>query len=170
MQISIELMGLIGLKALVVIIMIMMSNKESETNKKLSRYEQSIDNLSEQNHRLRKEILQITKNRDKFMNEMDETLESRIKDQVQQSVYPLIGSMREIENVMQNFQDEQVERIDKIEERRTELNYTPKNTTISNEKLIIAHFSQGKSEALIAKDLRIGIGEVDLVLKLANLK
>ena len=170
MQISIELMGLIGLIALVVIIMIMMSIKESETNKKLSRYEQSIDNLSEQNHRLRKEILQITKNRDKFMNEMDETLESRIKDQVQQSVYPLIGSMREIENVMQNFQDEQVERIDKIEERRTELNYTPKNTTISNEKLIIAHFSQGKSEALIAKDLRIGIGEVDLVLKLANLK
>ncbi len=170
MQISVELMGLIGVIALVVIIMIMMSIKDGETNKKLSRYEQSIDNLSEQNHRLRKEILQLTKNRDKFMNEMDETLEVRIKDQVQQSVYPLIESMREIENVMQSFQDEQVERIDKIEERRTEINYTPKNTTISNEKLIIAHYSQGKSESLIAKDLRIGIGEVDLVLKLANLK
>jgi len=167
---TIELMGLAGLTVLMVIIILMMSIKDSETNKKLSRYEQSIDNLSEQNHRLRKEILQLTKNRDRFMDEMEETLEGRVKEQVQHSVFPLIESMREIENVMQSFQDEQVERIDKIEERRAEINYIPKNTTISNEKLIIAQYGQGKSEALIAKDLRIGIGEVDLVLKLANLK
>ncbi len=167
---TIELMGLVALTVLMVIIILIMSIKDGETNKKLSRYEQSIDNLSEQNHRLRKEILLLTKNRDKFMDEMDETLEGRVKEQVQHSVFPLIESMREIENVMQSFQDEQVERIDKIEERRKEINYTPKNTTISNEKLIIAQYSQGKSEALIAKDLRIGIGEVDLVLKLANLK
>jgi len=170
MDISIEIMSLIGVIVLVVIMFIMMSIKESETNKKLSRYEQSIESLSQQNHTLRKEILQLAKNRDKFMDEMDETLEGRVKEQVQQSVYPLIQSMREIESVMQSFQDEQVERIDKIEEQRVELNYNPKSTTVSNEKLIIAHFSQGKSEAMIAKDLRIGIGEVDLVLKLANLK
>ena len=170
MDISIEIMSLIGVIALVVIMLIMMSIKESETNKKLSRHEQSIDNLSQQNHTLRKEILQLAKNRDKFMDKIDEMLDGRVKEQVQQNVYPLIQSMREIESVMQSFQDEQVERIDKIEEQRVELNYNPKSTTVSNEKLIIAHFSQGKSEAMIAKDLRIGIGEVDLVLKLANLK
>jgi len=170
MEISTELIGLIGVIALVVIILIMMSIKESETNKKLSRYEQSIDNIAQQNHRLRKEILQLTKNRDKFMDELDETLDGRVKEQVQQSVYPLIESMREIENVMQSFQDEQIERIDKMEDRRNEINYSPKNTAVSNEKLIIAQYSQGKSEAVIARDLRIGIGEVDLVLKLANLK
>jgi len=170
MDISIEIMSLIGVIALVVIMLIMMSIKESETNKKLSRYEQSIDNLSQQNHTLRKEILQLAKNRDKFMDKIDEMLDGRVKEQVQQNVYPLIQSMREIESVMQSFQDEQVERIDKIEEQRVELNYNPKSTTVSNEKLIIAQFRQGKSEAMIAKDLRIGIGEVDLVLKLANLK
>ena len=170
MEISIELMGLIGVIALVIIIMIMINIKDGEINKKLSKYEQSIDNLTQQNYHFRKEILQLTKNRDVFMNEMKNLLEDRVKDQVQQSAYPLIQSMREIENVIQNFQDEQVERIDKIEERRTKINYTPKGTAISNEKLIIAQYSQGKSEALIAKDLRIGIGEVDLVLKLANLK
>lgn len=167
---TIELMVLVALTALIVIIIIMMSIKESETDRKLSRYEQSIDNLSEQNHTLRKEVLQLVRNREKFMNEMQEILEGSVKEQVQQSVYPLIQSIREIESVMQSFQDEQVERIDKIEEQRAEINYTPKNRTISNEKLIIAQFAQGKSEAMIAKDLRIGIGEVDLVLKLANLK
>ena len=170
MQISMELIGLIGVIALIVILMIMMGIKEAETNKKLSRYEQSIDNLAQQNHTLRKEILQLTKNRDKFMDEIEETLEGRVKEQVQQTVYPLIQSMREIENAMQSFQNEQIERIDKIEEQRAEINYSAKNRAIPNEKLIIAHYSQGKSEAAIAKDLCIGIGEVDLVLKLANLK
>jgi len=167
---TIELMGLTALTALMVIIIIMMSIKDSETSRKLSRYEQSIDSLSQQNHTLRKEILQLTKNREKFMIEMEEILKDSVKEQVQQSVYPLIQSMREIENVMQSFQDEQIERIDKIEEQRAEINYTPKNRAISNEKLIITQFANGKSEAMIAKDLRIGIGEVDLVLKLANLK
>ncbi|MBL0686714.1 MAG: hypothetical protein JJV95_05025 [Sulfurospirillum sp.] len=167
---SLELIGLMGLMALIIIIWIMMSIKDDDTNKKLSRYEQSIDGLAQQNHKLKKEILQLTKNRDKFMSEMDYILEGRVKEQVKQSVFPLIESMREIENVMQSFQDEQVERIDKMEEQKLEINYTPKNVTLSNEKLIITHYKDGKSEALIAKDLCIGIGEVDLVLKLANLK
>ncbi len=170
MEISLELIGLMGLMALIIIIWIMMSIKDDDTNKKLSRYEQSIDGLAQQNHKLKKEILQLTKNRDKFMSEMDYILEGRVKEQVKQSVFPLIESMREIENVMQSFQDEQVERIDKMEEQKLEINYTPKNVTLSNEKLIITHYKDGKSEALIAKDLCIGIGEVDLVLKLANLK
>lgn len=171
---TVELMGLAGLTGLMVIILIIMSLKDSETNKKLQRYEQSIDNLSQQNHTLRKEILQLAKNRDKFMVEIEDNLEGRVKDQVQHSVYPLIEAMREIETVMQSFQNEQTERIDKIEEvrdeQRNELSYTSKNISTSNEKLIIAQYGLGKSEAVIAKDLRIGIGEVDLVLRLANLK
>ena len=167
---TVELMGLVGLTVLIVIIFLMMSMKDSETNKKLSRYEQSIDNLSQQNHRFRKEIIELSKQRDRFIAEMEEILEDKIKEKVQHSVYPLIESMREIENVMQSFQDEQIERIDKMEERSTEISYIPSGNTASNEKLIIAQYGSGKSEAAIAKDLRIGIGEVDLVLKLANLK
>jgi phage shock protein A len=168
---SIELIGLVGVVFLVVIVLIFMSLKDSEVSKKLSRYEQSIENLSQQNHQLRKEIIKLGKQRDRFIAEMDEILEDRIKEKVQHSVYPLIESMREIENVMQSFQDEQIERINRIEEKSNEISYIPSsNSTISNEKLIISQYAQGKSEAAIAKDLRIGIGEVDLVLKLANLK
>ncbi|WP_458700718.1 DUF6115 domain-containing protein [Sulfurospirillum sp. 1307] len=168
---SIELMGLVGVVFLVVIVLIFMSLKDSETSKKLSRYEQSIENLSQQNHRLRKEIIELGKQRDKFISEMDEILEDRIKEKVQQSVYPLIESMREIENVMQSFQEEQIQRINRIEEKSNEIGYIPTSkNSISNEKLIISQYASGKSEAAIAKDLRIGIGEVDLVLKLANLK
>lgn len=170
MEISIEMIGLMGLSVLIIIIFLMISMRDTETTKKLSRYEQSIDSLSQQNHRFRKEIIELSKQRDKFIEEMDDILEERVKEKVQHSVYPLIESMREIENVMQSFQDEQIDRIDKMEERSTEISYIPSQSTISNEKLIIAQYGSGKSEAVIAKDLRIGIGEVDLVLKLANLK
>ena len=171
MEISLELIGLIGVIVLVVIIMLIGSMKEAETNKKLSRYAQSIDNLSQQNHFLKKEILALAKNKEQFIDEMEDELNRKIKEQVKQNVYPILNSMREIESVMQSFQEEQSQRIDQIENtRRKEINYSPKNQTMSNEKLIITQYSQGKSEALIAKDLRIGIGEVDLVLKLANLK
>jgi len=170
MEISIEMIGLLGVTILVMILFLTTSMKDAESKKKLSRYEQSIDNLSQQNHRFEKKIIELSKQRDKFVIEMDEILEERVKEKVQQSVYPLIESMREIESVMQSFQDEQVQRIDKMEERSTEISYMPSQNNISNEKLIIAQYGSGKSEASIAKDLRIGIGEVDLVLKLANLK
>jgi uncharacterized protein YoxC len=167
---STELIGLIALAVLVVIIFLIVSLRDSDMAKKLSRYERSIDELGQQNHRLRKEILELSKRSNKFVDDMNEIVEDRVREQIQQGVYPLIESMREIENVMQHFQDEQIVRIDKIEERSNDISYLPSRSSASNEKLIIAQYGSGKSEASIAKDLRIGIGEVDLVLKLANLK
>ena len=170
MELSLELMTLIGIIALIVIILLIMSIKDSETTKKLSRFEQSIDNLAQQNHDLKKEIHQLSTERDTFIAELELVLDEKIKDQIQHSMYPLVQSLNEIETLMQNFQDEQMERIENIEVRRKETNYTPLHATTSNEKLIIAQYNEGKKESLIAKDLRIGIGEVELVLKLANLK
>lgn len=167
---SIELVGLIALAVLVVIIFLIVTLRDSDMAKKLSRYERSIDELAQQNHRLRKEILELSKRSNKFVDDMNDIVEDRVREQIQQGVYPLIESMREIENVMQSFQDEQILRIDKIEERSNDISYLPSRASVSNEKLIIAQYGGGKSEAAIAKDLRIGIGEVDLVLKLANLK
>ena len=167
---SIEWMALVAISALVVIIFLIVTLKYTDTTKKLSRYERSIDELGRQNHRLRKEIIELSKHGDKLIEEVDNIVEDKVKEQIQHSVYPLIESMREIENVMQSFQDEQIQRIDRMEEKSQDISYLPLSTTASNEKLIIAQYGSGKSEAMIAKNLRIGIGEVDLVLKLANLK
>jgi cell fate regulator YaaT (PSP1 superfamily) len=82
----------------------------------------------------------------------------------------MISSLQDIETIMENFKEEQSARIDRIESRTKEMNCLPSSTSSSNEKMIVAQYARGKSEAEIAKDLRIGIGEIDLVLKLANLK
>ena len=168
---TIELMAIIGIAVLVFIIFLMVNLKDAEVNKKLSRYERIIEDLSRQNHSIKKEFEKQLAKRKEIMSELEEKLAKNVKEQVQSNVMPMLESMREIENVMQAFQDEQVERIDRIEERSSkDISFLPSQAAASNEKIIIAQYSQGKSEASIAKDLRIGIGEVDLVLKLANLK
>jgi uncharacterized protein YoxC len=161
---------LIALVVLIILMFFIMTLKDGDTTKKLSRYERSIDELGRQNHRLRKEIIELGKHSNNFLKDVDNIVEEKVKEQIQHSIYPLIESMREIENVMQSFQEEQIQRIDRMEEKSQDISYLPLSTTASNEKLIIAQYGSGKSEAMIAKNLRIGIGEVDLVLKLANLK
>lgn len=168
---TIELIAIIGLAVLIIIVFMMGNLKDSETNRKLSRYEKIIEDLSRQNHKIKRELEKQSSQKKELELELEDKINHQIKEQVQQHVMPILEAMREIEDVMQTFQDEQIERIDKIEERSSkDVSYLPSQAAASNEKIIIAQYSQGKSEAAIAKDLRIGIGEVDLVLKLANLK
>lgn len=167
---SIETLAFIGLTALVVIIFLMVFVRDMEINKKLLIYEKSIEELNYQNHVLNKAMNDISKKENVEMKVFEQKMVERMKSEVQSTVLPMISSLQDIETIMENFKEEQSARIDRIESRTKEMNCLPSSTSSSNEKMIVAQYARGKSEAEIAKDLRIGIGEIDLVLKLANLK
>ena len=167
---SIETLAFIGLTALVIIIFLMVFVRDMEINKKLLIYEKSIEELNYQNHVLNKAMNDISKKENVEMKTFEQKMVERMKSEVQSTVLPMISSLQDIETIMENFKEEQSARIDRIESRTKEMNCLPSSTSSSNEKMIIAQYARGKSEAEIAKDLRIGIGEIDLVLKLANLK
>ncbi len=167
---SIETLAFIGLTALVIIIFLMVFVRDMEINKKLLIYEKSIEELNYQNHVLNKAMNDISKKENVEMKTFEQKMVERMKSEVQSTVLPMISSLQDIETIMENFKEEQSARIDRIESRTKEMNCLPSSTSSSNEKMIVAQYARGKSEAEIAKDLRIGIGEIDLVLKLANLK
>jgi len=167
---SIETLAFIGLTALVIIIFLMVFVRDMEINKKLLIYEKSIEELNYQNHVLNKAINDISKKENVEFKIFEQKMVEKMKNEVQSTVLPMISSLQDIETIMENFKEEQSARIDRIESRTKEMNCLPSSTSSSNEKMIIAQYARGKSEAEIAKDLRIGIGEIDLVLKLANLK
>lgn len=167
---SIETLAFIGLTALVIIIFLMVFIRDMEINKKLLIYEKSIEELNYQNHVLNKVINDIAKKENIEIKAFEQKMIEQMKSEVQNTVLPMISSLQDIETIMENFKEEQSARIDRIESRSKEMNYLPSSTSSSNEKMIVAQYARGKSEAEIAKDLRIGIGEIDLVLKLANLK
>lgn len=170
---SIETLAFIALAALVVIIFLMVYIRDVEVNKKLLIYEKSIEELNYQNHVLNKtlnELSMTTKETDVDPKALESKILNHVKEEIHQSVFPLIGSLKDVEKIMQNFRDEQSARIDRLESRTKEMSFASSSPSSSNEKVIVSQYAKGRSEAEIAKDLRIGIGEVDLVLKLANLK
>ncbi len=167
---SIEVLAFIGLALLVIIIFLMVYIRDIEINKKLAIYERSIEELNYQNHVLNKALKDISNKESFDAKGFEKKMLELTKQEVQQTVIPMVSSLQDIEEIIERFKEEQTARIDRLESRTKEMSGLPTGTSSSNEKMIVAQYARGRSEAEIAKDLRIGIGEVDLVLKLANLK
>ncbi|MFK5881608.1 MAG: hypothetical protein QM482_05290 [Sulfurospirillum sp.] len=167
---NIELIAIIALSVLVFILFFLVFIRDQEVSRKLRVYEKIIEDLNRENHTISTNIEKTLSQKALDFDTIGTKLKVEVKSEVQKSLAPLVGSIKEIESVMQNFQDEQIRRIDALEDGKKTVNFVAPNMVDSNEKLIISQYKKGKSEAMIAKDLRIGIGEVDLILKLANLK
>lgn len=167
---SIETLAFIALAALVVIIFLMVYIRDIEISKKLAIYERSIEELNYQNHVLNKALKDLSVKESFDAKTFERKLIELTKSEIQQTVLPMVTSLQDIESIIETFKEEQTARIDRLESRTKEMSGLPTGTSSSNEKMIVAQYARGRSEAEIAKDLRIGIGEVDLVLKLANLK
>jgi len=164
------LIAIIALSFLVFILFLLVYIRDQEVSKKLKLYEKIIEDLNRENHVISKKLEKVLSQKPVDFDAVQIQIRTEVRDEVQKSLTPLVESIEEIEGVMQNFQDEQIRRIDALEDGKKTVNFIAPNMVDSNEKLIISQYKKGKSEAMIAKDLRIGIGEVDLILKLANLK
>ena len=168
---SVEMMALIGLALFVGIMFLSGFSQRADVNKKLEIYERSIEDLHYQVHEINKALHEMTREERFNEDEAKTKITELSKAEIERHLHPMLASLKEIENTIEAFKQEQGTRIDRLENRTKEIsNLSSSGTSISNEKMIIAQYSRGRSEAEIAKDLRIGIGEVDLVLKLANLK
>ncbi|SFV59666.1 Putative periplasmic protein [hydrothermal vent metagenome] len=167
---NVELIAIIALCFLVFIMFILVIIRDKEVSKKLKLYGKTIEDLNRENHTITKTLKGLLSAEQVDIKAMQIQLKAEVKAEVQKSLSPLLTSINEIESVMSDFQDEQIKRIDALEDGKKVVNFAAPNMVDSNEKLIVAQYKNGKSEAMIAKDLRIGIGEVDLILKLANLK
>ena len=167
---NIDIVAIISLGVFEVILFFLIFIREQEVNRKFKLYEKAIEDLNRENHKLYQEIKEIPLPESFDTKNLNVQIQQEVSEEVRKSLMPMVDSIKEIESVMSNFQNEQIERIDALENSKKEVNFRPTNMVESNEKLIIHNYKNGKSEAMIAKDLRIGIGEVDLILKLANLK
>ncbi len=167
---SIDLIAIVALTVLICVLFLFVFLRDQYVNKKLKLYEKIIEDINRDNHDISKQLEKVLSKKEINPETIESQIKTDIENEVQKSLMPLVESIREIESVMLNFQDEQISRIDTLEEEKNRANFAPPNMVDSNEKLIISQYKKGKSEAMIAKDLRIGIGEVDLILKLANLK
>ena len=163
-----EIYIFLGFGIVLAIIVALMLIKDSETNKKFARFERAIESVMQENFNLKKQISMLEG--EAFKNsEQYEPLKKQIKEnidlQINEKIVPIIRAIKSIERVIDDFATEQKDRIVSLEERTRDIN----KSVINEEEQILKMFKDGKSAAMIAKDLHVGMGRVEFVLKFHKL-
>ena len=162
-----EIYIFLGFGIVLAIIVALMLIKDSETNKKFARFERAIESVMQENFNLKKQISLLEG--EAFKNsEQYEPLKKQIKEnidlQINEKIVPIIRAIKSIERVIDDFATEQKDRIVSLEERTRDINKIAPSV-INEEEQILKMFKDGKSAAMIAKDLHVGMGRVEFVLK-----
>ena len=166
-----EIYIFLGFGIVLAIIVALMLIKDSETNKKFARFERAIESVMQENFNLKKQISMLEG--EAFKNsEQYEPLKKQIKEnidlQINEKIVPIIRTIKSIERVIDDFATEQKDRIVSLEERTRDINKIAPSV-INEEEQILKMFKDGKSAAMIAKDLHVGMGRVEFVLKFHKL-
>jgi len=151
----------------IIIIYIYLIVKDNETNKKFYLYEKAIEDLN-------KKIFDLEKNKQEkdtetntkyFQNYIDE----KLKEDIQNITVFVLNSKKEMESELSNVKNDILKQVEYISEKIKNF-ASMQQTYQTNDKKIISLYNEGLNVNEIARNLRIGIGEVELVLKLAGIK
>ncbi|KEA45767.1 DUF6115 domain-containing protein [Campylobacter mucosalis] len=164
---------LIGVIVVLAIFFIFLIIKEKESNRRFDRYEKALEALMQKNFTLQKQLdmlenLDIKSTDDININSLEERINQSVQTQIDSKISPIFLALKNIESVIDDFTNEQQNRMFNLEERTREINKITPNSQNEDEQ-IVRLFSEGKSIENIAKDLRLGVGRVELVLKLHKL-
>ena len=160
-----------GFSIVLIIIIALIFIKDAETNRRFTRYERAIESAMQENFNLKKQIASLANFKHDDPDELDEMkkeLEKKLQTELNEKIVPIIKAIKSIERVIDEFASEQKDRIFTLEERTRDIGkITP--SAQNEEEQIVRMFNSGKSIESIAKDLHLGVGRVEFVLKLHQL-
>ena len=166
-----EIYIFLGFGIVLAIIIALIFIKDSETNKKFTRYERAIESAIQENYNLKKQLAALASFKhddDEQLKDVKDELKEQINEQINEKIVPIIRAIKSIERVIDDFANEQKDRMFNLEERTRDINKIAPSV-INEEEQILKMFKDGKSAAMIAKDLHVGMGRVEFVLKFHKL-
>lgn len=160
-----------GFGLVLIILFILVFLKDAEASKKFARYEKVLETIMQENHLIKKQLKNIETSgiADLDADEIEGRLEQRLNNVINSKITPIIKTLQGIEESIGNFQAEQQNRLYSLEERTKDINRISSFGEANEDQRIIDMYNTGKSVESIAKNLRIGVGKVELVLKLNRL-
>lgn len=142
-----------------------------ENNRKFRKLHNVMQELIKENHLLKKEMKgfsQIPKGSDMSYGNIQAQIKVMVEDSVKSSVIPILNTLKEIEVGIDNFQLDNQNRLINLEERTKNISKISPSYN-NEEERIIELFKSGRSVESIAKDLRISVGSVEIILRLHRL-
>ncbi|ASM40623.1 hypothetical protein CSPB12327_02360 [Campylobacter sp. RM12327] len=170
----IEIIAFIAFGVVLLIVIALSYMKDSEMTRKFSKYEKILDSLMKENHAIKKQLqtLEITASLPKETEDLqniEEKLALKIQSEINDKIIPVINSIQNIEQAIENFQSEQQDRIYDLEERTKSITKISPPNNGSDEEKIVSLYNNGLSVESIAKDLQLSVGKVNLILKIRGL-
>lgn len=152
---------------IVFILLIYIYTKDNEVSKKFFLYEKSIEDLNKKIYDLEKKLNEKKESYDK--QEIKEYIDELVEENLQKITAFVLSSKKEQDAKLSGIKDEVAQKLQNLEEKVKNFTSLPESYQ-SNEKKIINLYHKGLSVSEIARNLRIGIGEVELVLKIEGIK
>lgn len=165
---SSDFMIFIGFGIVLAMLFLIVVFKDMEANKKFARYEKVLEGIMQENHLLKKQLknLDVAGTTNIDVDAIENRLEQRLNEQISSKIYPIINTLHGIESSIDSFQTEQQNRLYTLEERTKTIGKITSSRDEGDEQRIVDMYKEGKSIENIAKDLRIGVGRVEFILKL----
>lgn len=166
----IELLFAGGIAFVIFILIFFMYTRDAEISKRLRQFEKSIEDINLNMFKLKKLLKEKEFEDNDEENDFRVRLRTELKGDIDSLKSELYGALRDLNA---EYEEERVKFEDKLaimEERMKESLYVSNVVGNVDENKIISLFQNGYSIDAIAKELNIGKGEVELSLKLANLK
>jgi len=153
---------------IILILIFYMYAKDSEASKKFFLYEKSIEDLNKKIYDLEKKL--DSKKSDNYTKEeIKEYIDEVVEENLQKITAFVLTAKKEQDAKIEDIRDEVLNKLQNFDEKVKNFNSLP-DAYQSNEKKIINLYHKGLSVSEIARNLRLGIGEVELVLKIEGIK
>jgi uncharacterized protein YoxC len=171
----IEMLAFVAFAIVLVLLIIYFYYRDKGIVKQLELYEAAIDDLNSRLHKIEQkdedEDTTGLKNIEYFNKELskiEENLNGKLDD-LSDPLLKTIRAIKDMEAEIKRINDNVNERINKLE-ANTKLSSMSNTTKLINEKAIVELYKAGYSAEEIAKKERTPIGEVELILRIANLR
>lgn len=165
-----DVLYLVFVIILLIAMLAYMNIRDKENMTKIVRLQNAMEDMTKELHYLKKELLLKTEdlenNRD--LGFLKDEMKVLLEKELAQRILPVLKSIQGMEHVIEEFQNEQQSRLLNLEQRAQSITKLTPNYDAEEQK-IIDLFKEGKSVEQIAKDLRVGTGNVELVLKFKQL-
>ncbi|MCE3036757.1 helix-turn-helix domain-containing protein [Helicobacter sp. faydin-H20] len=158
------IMGISGIVFILLCVVVDLYLKDKKNTKKYALLEESIDKFTNELHQLQRNIQEI-KVKEEFVRL---TMGDEFQNNVESGLNQFYQQLKEMKEDIRNERNYLEEKIIKLENRVRDFGYLSGDSDV-DEKRIIALFQEGWSIDSIAKELRIGRGEVEFTLKLADI-
>ncbi|EAH9951492.1 hypothetical protein K7I28_001294 [Campylobacter coli] len=167
-----DVLYLVFMIVLLVAILAYMNIKDKESSAKINKLQGVVEDITKELHYLRKELgvkdEGDQKEEDYKITLLKEEIQITLEKQISAKITPVLRTLKTMEHIIEDFQNEQQNRILNLEQKAQSMTKLTPNYDTEEQK-IVDLFKEGKSIEQIAKDLRIGTGNVELVLKFKQL-